>query len=79
MKITVYNELNQVAYEGDAQSAYEWIVGQGEEYNGIRLYRFWQEDGYSYYDVGPVYHTRETLPIAQDRHVDRVIDMEPTR
>ena len=54
---TVYEAYNRrVAFEGTADECWKWIMDQAFTMgDGRKIYRTWQENGDTYYDVGSVY------------------------
>ena len=54
---TVYKAYNRrVAFEGTADECLKWIMDQAFTMDdGRKIYRTWQENGDTYYDVGYVY------------------------
>lgn len=57
---TVYDDSNQWVYYGTAEDAHAWIMAQAYTLrNGGKLFRTWEENGYIYIDVGPVYHYKK--------------------
>lgn len=54
---TVYDCFNIVVYEGTYKECLSWIMQFADTLpNGNKFFRYWKEDGYTYYDVGRVYH-----------------------
>ena len=55
--VTVYDEMNRVAYEGSYASAYAWIMDHATvASDGTPIYSMWEADGYTYYNVGRQFH-----------------------
>ena len=54
---TVYKAYNRrVAFEGTADECWKWIMDQAFTMDdGRKIYRTWQENGDTYYDVGTIY------------------------
>lgn len=55
--MAVYDEMNRVCFEGTEQECVKWIMQFADTLsNGGKLFRSWQSEGFTYYDVGRVYH-----------------------
>ena len=54
---TVYDDFNVAVHEGTYKECLSWIMQSADTLsNGNKIFRYWEQDGYAYYDVGRVYH-----------------------
>lgn len=53
----VYDYLDRPCYEGDFNQCRSWIFSHCDIIiNRHCIYRTWEENGYTYFDVGKVFH-----------------------
>lgn len=54
---TVYSAYNRmVQFDGSYEECFDWIISQGEKLSdGSVIYRTWEMDGETYFDVGRVF------------------------